>query len=29
MATATLPSDVNKVAQEGAVKLFGRWNTNE
>ncbi|KAG7529741.1 hypothetical protein FFLO_05430 [Filobasidium floriforme] len=29
MATATLPSDVNKVAQEGTVKLFGRWNTND
>lgn len=29
MASATLPSDVMKVSQEGTVKLFGRWNTNE
>lgn len=29
MATATLPADVQKVANEGVVKLFGKWDSQE
>jgi hypothetical protein len=29
MASATLPAEVQKVANEGVVKLFGRWDHQE
>lgn len=29
MASATLPAEVQKVANEGVVKLFGKWDAQE
>jgi hypothetical protein len=29
MASATLPAEVQKVGNEGVVKLFGRWDHQE
>jgi hypothetical protein len=29
MALVALPNDVQKVANEGTVKLFGKWDSQE